>query len=85
MTRRVAIDCHYFRLGKRKSTHNARRRICSYSLGQLPVGRTYSGLVSEGTIRLELLVVPWSPSMLLGSSCRRVWAKHGAESENEAE
>lgn len=48
-------------------------------------GRTYSELESEGTIRLELLVVPWSPSMLLGSSGRRVWAKHGSESDNEAE
>jgi hypothetical protein len=48
-------------------------------------GKTYSELVSEDTIRLGVLVFPWSPSMLLGSSGRRVWAKLGAESENEAE
>lgn len=84
MESRIAIGPHYFALGKRKCTHNAKRRVCSCSLGQLP-GKTYLELESEGTIRLELLVVPWSPPMLLGSSGRRVWAKHGAESENEAE
>jgi hypothetical protein len=35
-------------------------------------GKTYSEWVSEDKIRLELLVFPWGPSMLLGSSGRRV-------------
>lgn len=48
-------------------------------------GVTYSELVSEETTRLELLVFPRRPSMLLGSSSRRVLAEHGVESENEAE
>jgi hypothetical protein len=48
-------------------------------------GKTYPELVSEDTIRLMLLVFPRSPSMLLGSSGRRVLTKHGAESENEAD
>lgn len=62
------------------------RGVCAHGhLVNCLSGKTYSELESECTIRLELLVVPWSPSMLLGSSGRRVWAKHGAESENEAE
>jgi hypothetical protein len=69
---RVAIDFHNFREGKRKCTHNASRRICSCSLGQLPIGKDLLRNSVRGQDALGAASVSMEPlnaSRLFRSAC----------------